>query len=63
MATSGPDWANTVSEYNSGTYNNQYMVVDLKLFHPGQELQPHLLWVVEQVDPLPCILLLKYSTL
>lgn len=49
MATSGSEWADTVAEYNSGTYNNQYMVVDLKLFTPGQELRPNLLWVVEQV--------------
>ena len=25
------------------------MVIDLKLFQPGQELQPDLLWVIEQV--------------
>jgi len=36
---------------NSGTYNNQYMVVDLKRFEPKQRLAPGLLWVVEQVGP------------
>lgn len=54
MATSGPEWAALVSEYNSGTYNNQYMVVNLSLFQPGQELQPDLLWVIEQVRPSFC---------
>ncbi len=49
MADTGKEWADIVSENNSGTYNNQYIVVDLKLFRPGQELQPNLLWVVEQV--------------
>lgn len=49
MADTGKEWADVVSQCNSGTYNNQYMIVDLKLFGPGQELQPNLLWVVEQV--------------
>jgi len=49
MATTGQEWAEIVAHNNSGTYNNQYMVIDLKLFSPGQELQPNLLWVIEQV--------------
>ena len=49
MATSGLEWADIIAQYNSGTYNNQYMVIDLKLFRPGRELQPGLLWVVEQL--------------
>ena len=57
MATSGREWAELVAFNNSGTYCNQYMVVDLKLFRPGEELQPDLLWVIEQVPhlvPLTC---------
>ena len=50
MATSGREWAEIIAHNNSGTYNNQYMVVDLKLFTPGQELRPDLLWVIEQVS-------------
>ena len=49
MATSGREWAELIAFNNSGTYCNQYMVVDLKLFAPGEELQPDLLWVIEQV--------------
>jgi hypothetical protein len=49
MATTGGEWADAVGICNSGTYNNQYMVVDLKLFYPGHELRDGLLWIVEQV--------------
>jgi hypothetical protein len=36
----------------AGTYNNQYIIVDLKLFSPGAELQPGLLTIVEQMPGL-----------
>ena len=53
MATSGREWAELIAFNNSGTYCNQYMVIDLKLFTSGEELQPDLLWVIEQVHHLP----------
>jgi len=37
------------SAYNSGTYNNQYMIVNYNLFTPGKDLQDNLLWIVEQI--------------
>jgi len=46
---SGKDWIALFSVYNSGTYNNQWQIVDYKLFTPGQPLQPNLLWIVEQI--------------
>lgn len=49
LATSGQEWADIFSRYNSGTYNNQWMVVDYKKFTPGQPLQDDLLWVLEQL--------------
>jgi hypothetical protein len=52
LATSGQEWVNYFATQNSGTYNNQYMVVDMKLWHPGQSgasLQDDLLWVAEQI--------------
>jgi len=49
MASSGSQWSQVFSLYNSGTYNNQYQVVDYKLFTPGQNLQPGTLWIIEQV--------------
>jgi hypothetical protein len=52
LANSGPEWFEIVSRYNSGTYNNQYMLLDTKLFTPGQALQDNTLFVVEQVPGL-----------
>jgi hypothetical protein len=52
MAKSGSEWANAVSQYNSGTYNNQYMVIDTKEFVVGQPLGANVLWVVEQIPGL-----------
>jgi hypothetical protein len=52
LATSGPDWFNLVSKYNSGTYNNQYMILDMKLFNPLNALPANTLFVVEQIPGL-----------
>lgn len=47
-ATSAPNWAATVTRLNSGTYNNQWMILDLNLFTPGQALVPNTMWIAEQ---------------
>eukprot|EP00775_Hariotina_reticulata_P010288 gene10288-10447_t len=52
LSSSGQDWAHWIQQHNSGTYNNQYMVIDMKHFAPSQELQPGLLTVVEQMPGL-----------
>lgn len=52
LSSSGKEWAHWIKQHNSGTYNNQYIVVDLKRFTPGAELQEGLLTVVEQMPGL-----------
>jgi len=49
MSSSGEEWVKWFSLYNSGTYNNQWIIVDNKLFTPGQPLQPNTLWIAEQI--------------
>ncbi|GAX82744.1 hypothetical protein CEUSTIGMA_g10170.t1 [Chlamydomonas eustigma] len=47
LSSSGEEWVEWAQMYPSGTYNNQYMVIDLKRFSPGEELKPGLLMVLE----------------
>ncbi|ELR21430.1 Phospholipase Blike protein, putative [Acanthamoeba castellanii str. Neff] len=49
MASSGPQWASTYSRYQSGTYNNQWMVLDTKRFEQGVQLNPYTLTILEQI--------------
>lgn len=49
LSSSGLEWVTFAGTENGGTYNNQYMIIDLKLFKPGQPLKPGTLWVAEQV--------------
>jgi len=52
MAENGEQWYQAVKRYNSGTYNNQYMVIDLKRIHLGVSIDDGALWVVEQIPGL-----------
>ncbi|XP_042204153.1 putative phospholipase B-like 2 isoform X2 [Homarus americanus] len=45
----GKSWTNFFSMHNSGTYNNQWMVVDYKLFEPKKYIKRNTLWVLEQL--------------
>ncbi|KAF6121026.1 phospholipase B domain containing 1 [Phyllostomus discolor] len=49
MASDGRQWAEIFSKYNSGTYNNQYMVLDLKKVKPKHSLDAGTLYIVEQI--------------
>lgn len=50
LATNGSQWANTFERYNSGTYNNQWMIVDYnRLAQSPKDLQDGVLTVLEQV--------------
>ncbi|XP_069727387.1 putative phospholipase B-like 2 [Phaenicophaeus curvirostris] len=53
LARSGPEWAAVFRQFNSGTYNNQWMVVDYKAFTPGKASpQQGVLTVLEQIPGL-----------
>lgn len=45
LSRSGDEWATYFEHFNSGTYDNQWMVVDHKRFIPGQAIQPNTLWI------------------
>lgn len=52
LANSGSDWVQEFARYNSGTYNNQWVVLDRKLFVSQQPLTANLLWIIEQMPGL-----------
>ncbi|KAG9343084.1 hypothetical protein JZ751_015303 [Albula glossodonta] len=52
LARTGKQWAEIFSKYNSGTYNNQYMVVDLSKVSLRSRIEEGALTVVEQIPGL-----------
>ncbi|XP_034646915.1 putative phospholipase B-like 2 isoform X2 [Trachemys scripta elegans] len=53
LARSGAEWAAIFQQFNSGTYNNQWMIVDYNTFLPGKaDLQQGVLTVLEQIPGL-----------
>ena len=49
LSQSGAEWSKYFSSYNSGTYNNQWMVVDYKQFSPNETIQNGTLYILEQM--------------
>lgn len=49
ITSTGPDWVAAFTRYNSGTYNNQWMVINYGLFEVGQPLKDNTLWIAEQI--------------
>ncbi|VDM16113.1 unnamed protein product [Hydatigera taeniaeformis] len=50
LARTPSEWITFFSRENSGTYNNQWMVVDTKQFEPSKPLpKKDLFWVAEQI--------------
>ena len=48
-AESGASWVQLFARYQSGTYTNQWMVLDLSLFTPGSRPLPGFLSIIEEV--------------
>mmetsp|Transcript_33757 Transcript_33757/g.78015 ORF Transcript_33757/g.78015 Transcript_33757/m.78015 type:complete len:554 (-) Transcript_33757:168-1829(-) len=51
-AADGPTWVQWFSPFNSGTINNQWMIVATSKFRPGQDLPNGMLTVLEQMPGL-----------
>ncbi|KYQ90898.1 phospholipase B-like protein [Tieghemostelium lacteum] len=49
MSTSPLEWCQTFARYNSGTYNNQYQILDYKRFTPYQGINEGGLYLLEQI--------------
>jgi hypothetical protein len=49
LAKGGEEWTHIFAQYNSGTYNNQWMVVDYNKYQAGAPIQPGTLWILEQI--------------
>ncbi|XP_035514856.1 putative phospholipase B-like 2 [Morone saxatilis] len=53
LAATGKEWADIFSKYNSGTYNNQWMIVNYNHFTPGKtDIKEELFVVLEQIPGL-----------
>jgi hypothetical protein len=49
LSKNGEEWGPNFGFKNSGTYNNQWIIVNMNRFEPGVGLQSGTLWIVEQL--------------
>lgn len=49
LARTAAEWTYLFGTHNSGTYNNEWMVLDYKLFTPGEPIIPGTLLILEQL--------------
>ena len=61
VASTAKDWMDSFSQMNSGTYNNQWMVLDTKRFVRGERLQNNTFWVLEQLPEVSAVGLLRWQ--
>ena len=52
LAANGSQWYDIFKQFNSGTYNNQYMILDTSKIKLGKRIENEALWVVEQMPGL-----------
>jgi hypothetical protein len=49
LAATGAEWVDIYTAHNSGTYNNENIIADFKLFTPGEPPKPGFLWAADQI--------------
>lgn len=50
LSSGGEQWTRIFARYNSGTYNNQYQILDLKMIDTKEKIvRDNALWIIEQM--------------
>eukprot|EP00762_Andalucia_godoyi_P002403 ANDGO_02752.mRNA.1 Phospholipase B-like protein G len=52
IAVDGASWVSAFSQFASGTYTNQWIVVDMKKFTPRSQPQAGFVWIAEEIPGL-----------
>jgi len=49
LGSTAKQWTEIFAEYNSGTYNNQWIALQFSAFKPNEPLPEGLVWIAEQI--------------